>query len=60
VPLQKWPRNAQRNTNSYIEHWIGALRKDNKLMIQAAAAVQRAVDLITGQDMLENEQEKPG
>jgi hypothetical protein len=29
-------------------------------MIQAAAAAQRAIDLITGQNMLENEEEKPG
>jgi len=51
---------TERNTNSYIQHWIGALRKDNRLMIQAAAAAQRAVDLITGQKILEKEEESPG
>jgi antirestriction protein ArdC len=51
---------SERNTHSYIQHWIGALRHDNRLMIQAAAAAQRAVDLITDQNIPEKEEEKPG
>jgi antirestriction protein ArdC len=32
---------------AYIKDWLGALEKDPKLVPQAAAAAQRAVDLIT-------------
>jgi len=39
---------TEQNTHSYIQHWIAALRNDNRLVIQATAAAQRAVDLITG------------
>jgi antirestriction protein ArdC len=38
---------TERNT-AYLRHWISALKQDNKLMVQAAASSQRAVDMITG------------
>jgi antirestriction protein ArdC len=33
---------------AYLAHWRDALKGDNKLIIQAAAAAQKAVDLVVG------------
>lgn len=41
--------HTERNTAAYISQWMERLRKDNRLIVQAAAAAQKAVDLITGQ-----------
>ena len=40
--------HIERNTTAYLQHWISALRQDNKLIVQAAASAQRAVDMILG------------
>lgn len=32
----------------YIGHWLGALKDDRKLLVQAAAAAQKASDLVLG------------
>ena len=36
------------NQAAYIDGWLGRLRKDPKLFIQAAQQAQKAVDYITG------------
>jgi antirestriction protein ArdC len=36
------------NSAAYIENWLGALGRDHKLVIKAAAQAQRAADLIRG------------
>ncbi|MEG9437770.1 DUF1738 domain-containing protein [Edaphobacter sp. HDX4] len=41
--------HTEQNTTAYLQHWIAALRQDNRMVIQAAAAAQKAVDMITGQ-----------
>jgi antirestriction protein ArdC len=38
--------NTERNTTAYIQNWISKLEEDNRLVVQAAANAQRAVDLI--------------
>ena len=40
--------HSERNTTAYLQSWIGKLQADNRLVLQAAAAAQKAVDLITG------------
>ena len=40
--------DAERNTTAYLQNWIKALEGDNRLMITAAAAAQKAVDFILG------------
>lgn len=49
-------KHAARNWTAYIQNWIGELESDNRLILQAAAAAQKAVDLITGQA---REEEQP-
>jgi antirestriction protein ArdC len=39
--------HRERNTTAYIQHWIAALRQDDLMIIQAATAAQKAVDMIT-------------
>ncbi len=39
---------TDRNTTAYIQNWISKLEQDNRLIVTAAAAAQKAVDLITG------------
>ena len=39
---------TERNTTAYIQNWIARLEQDNRLIVTAAAAAQKAVDLITG------------
>ena len=41
-------RHTEQNTAAYIQNWISKLEQDNRLIVQAAASAQRAVDLITG------------
>jgi antirestriction protein ArdC len=38
--------HTERNTTAYLQHWISALKQDNKLIVHAAASAQRAVDMI--------------
>ncbi len=40
--------HTDRNTTAYIQNWIEKLEEDNRLIVQAAANAQRAVDLILG------------
>ena len=41
-------KHTEQNTAAYIQNWISKLEQDNRLIVQAAARAQRAVDLITG------------
>jgi antirestriction protein ArdC len=50
-------RHTDRNTTAYIQNWIAKLEEDNRLIVHAAANAQRAVDLILG-STLEEENEK--
>jgi antirestriction protein ArdC len=43
--------HTEQNTTAYIQHWIAALKQDNRLIIQAAAAAQKAVDIIIGESL---------
>jgi antirestriction protein ArdC len=36
------------NSAAYVDHWIGVLKGDHKLAVQAAAAAQKAADRILG------------
>jgi len=36
------------NSAAYIQGWLGRLRNDKKLLVQAAAQAQRAADFILG------------
>jgi antirestriction protein ArdC len=40
--------HTDRNTTAYIQNWISQLQEDNRLIVQAAANAQRAVDSILG------------
>jgi antirestriction protein ArdC len=40
--------HTERNTTAYLQNWITRLEADNRLIVQAAAHAQKAVDLITG------------
>lgn len=40
--------HTERNTTAYIQNWIIKLEDDNRLILQAAGAAQKSVDLITG------------
>ena len=42
---------SERNTTAYLQHWISTLKQDNRLIVQAAASAQRAVDMITGESV---------
>ncbi len=48
--------HSERNTTAYLQNWIKQLEGDNRLILQAAAAAQKAVDLITGNT---REEEQP-
>jgi antirestriction protein ArdC len=37
-----------RKTTAYIQNWISQLQEDNRLIVQAAANAQKAVDSILG------------
>ena len=49
--------HTERNTTAYLQNWISRLEQDNKLIVQAAASAQRAVDLITGHNFATDEEE---
>ncbi len=49
-------QHTERNTTAYLQNWIAKLEGDNRLILQAAAAAQKAVDLITGNT---REEEQP-
>lgn len=36
------------NSASYLNNWMNAIRKDNKLILKAASQAQKAVDFLTG------------
>jgi antirestriction protein ArdC len=38
--------HTERNTTAYLQHWISALKQDSRMIVQAAAAAQKAVDMI--------------
>jgi antirestriction protein ArdC len=40
--------HTDRNTTAYLQNWISQLKQDNRLIVQAAANGQKAVDLILG------------
>lgn len=46
------------NKAAYIEHWLGKLRSDKKLLVSAAGAAQKAADLILGPDEGAEEEEE--
>jgi len=50
-------QHTERNTTAYIQNWISKLEQDNRLIVQAAASAQRAVDLITGQSFANDEED---
>jgi antirestriction protein ArdC len=41
--------DSENNTTAYIQNWIERLQCDNRLILQAAAAAQKAVDMIACQ-----------
>ena len=51
--------HSARNTTAYLQNWMQQLKGDNRLILQAASAAQKAVDLITGQTWAEEQQEQP-
>jgi len=38
--------NGIRNTVAYIDHWLGVLKQDKRLLITATGQAQKAVDFI--------------
>ncbi len=48
------PKKAFENNAAYIGHWLGVLKSDNKLIVQASGQAQRAVDHILGITFDEN------
>jgi len=46
------------NSAAYLQHWIGKLQNDNKLIYRAARDAQNAVDLILGTTFAEEEEEE--
>jgi antirestriction protein ArdC len=42
--------HTDRNTTAYLQNWISQLQEDNRLIVQAAANAQKAVDSILGTD----------
>jgi antirestriction protein ArdC len=51
---------TDRNTTAYIQNWISRLEQDNRLIVTAAAAAQKAVDLITGYTYTADAEEEGG
>ena len=43
------------NSASYLNNWINAIRKDNKLILKAASQAQKAVDYLMGYKYDESE-----
>ena len=54
---------TDRNTTAYLQNWISQLQQDNRLIVQAAANAQKAVDLILGttfqSEAEQNERRRP-
>jgi len=46
-------QQSESNTTAYIQNWIERLEGDNRLILQAAEAAQKAVDMITNQNLSE-------
>lgn len=44
------------NSASYLNGWLNALRKDNKLLLKAASQAQKAVDFLIGPQFAEAEE----
>ncbi len=51
---------TDRNTTAYIQNWIAKLEQDHRLIVTAAAAAQKAVDLITGYSYIVEAEEGDG
>jgi antirestriction protein ArdC len=52
--------HTDRNTTAYIRSWISRLEEDNRLIVQAAANAQKAIDLIVGTTFEEEITEETG
>ena len=52
--------HTDRNTTAYIQSWITRLEEDDRLIVQAAANAQKAVDLIVGLTFEEEIAEETG
>jgi antirestriction protein ArdC len=50
-------QQTESNTTAYIQNWIERLEGDNRLILQAAAAAQKAVDMITNQNLAPQEEQ---
>jgi antirestriction protein ArdC len=46
---------SAEDIRAYLARWLNTIRQDVKLIPQAAAAAQRAVDLITGEAVADDE-----
>ncbi len=44
------PEATDENTAAYLQFWLGCLRNDKKLLIQAASHAQKAANLILGHE----------
>jgi len=53
-------KHTEQNTAAYIQNWISKLEQDNRLIVQAAASAQRAVDLIIGHSFESHDTEEGG
>jgi len=42
-----WQEAQQENSTAYIQHWLGQLKKDKRLLVESAAKAQKAVDYLT-------------
>ncbi|WP_200978225.1 ArdC family protein [Echinicola sp. 20G] len=42
-----WEEAQQENSSAYIQHWLGQLKKDKRLLVESAAKAQKAVDYLT-------------
>jgi antirestriction protein ArdC len=52
--------HTDRNTTAYIQSWVSRLEEDNRLIVQAAANAQKAIDLIVGTTFEEEITEETG
>ncbi|QDH81162.1 DUF1738 domain-containing protein [Echinicola soli] len=43
-----WEKDQQENSSAYIKHWLGQLKNDKRLLVEAAGKAQKAVDYLTG------------
>ncbi|AWW29453.1 hypothetical protein DN752_04450 [Echinicola strongylocentroti] len=43
-----WEEDQQENSSVYIKHWLGQLKNDKRLLVEAAGKAQKAVDYLTG------------